>query len=198
MYKRLALNTSNTDRHVLQRLSEGDKSAFDELFTANYDMVYSAALVMLKSPEIAGDITQDIFLSLWENRQKAVVIENIKGFLYNNVKFIVHKRLRRMKVEDAYARFLKYKEATAIEALEPENLLSATQLQASIQQGIAQLPPQQQRAFRLSREQGLSHVELSEIIGVSRKTVKDYIVRSLAFLRQHLAQHLRLLLLFFV
>jgi RNA polymerase sigma-70 factor (ECF subfamily) len=194
----LALNTSNTDRHVLQRLSEGDKSAFDELFTANYDMVYSAALVMLKSPEIAGDITQDIFLSLWENRQKAVVIENIKGFLYNNVKFIVHKRLRRMKVEDAYARFLKYKEATAIAALEPENLLSATQLQASIQQGIAQLPPQQQRAFRLSREQGLSHVEISEIIGVSRKTVKDYIVRSLAFLRQHLAQHLRLLLLFFV
>jgi len=198
LYKRLALNTSNTDRHVLQRLSEGDKSAFDELFTANYDMVYSAALVMLKSPEIAGDITQDIFLSLWENRQKAVVIENIKGFLYNNVKFIVHKRLRRMKVEDAYARFLKYKEATAIAALEPENLLSATQLQASIQQGIAQLPPQQQRAFRLSREQGLSHVEISEIIGVSRKTVKDYIVRSLAFLRQHLAQHLRLLLLFFV
>ena len=161
-------------------------------------MVYSAALVMLKSPEIAGDITQDIFLSLWENRQKAVVIENIKGFLYNNVKFIVHKRLRRMKVEDAYARFLKYKEATAFAALEPENLLSATQLQASIQQGIAQLPPQQQRAFRLSREQGLSHVEISEIIGVSRKTVKDYIVRSLAFLRQHLAQHLRLLLLFFV
>jgi len=198
LYKRLALNTSNTDRHVLQRLSEGDKSAFDELFTANYDMVYSAALVMLKSPEIAGDITQDIFLSLWENRQKAVVIENIKGFLYNNVKFIVHKRLRRMKVEDAYARFLKYKEATAFAALEPENLLSATQLQASIQQGIAQLPPQQQRAFRLSREQGLSHVEISEIIGVSRKTVKDYIVRSLAFLRQHLAQHLRLLLLFFV
>jgi RNA polymerase sigma-70 factor (family 1) len=195
----LALNTSNTDRHLLERLSEGDKSAFDELFTANYDMVYSAALVMLKSPEIAGDITQDIFLSLWENRQKAIVIENIKGFLYNNVKFLVHKRLRRIKVEDAYTRYLKYKEsAAAIIPREQENLLSATQLQASIQQGIAQLPPQQQRVFRLSREQGLSHAQISEMIGVSRKTVKDYIVRSLAFLRQHLAQHLRLLLFFFV
>ncbi len=198
MYKRLALNTSNTDRQLLQRLSEGDKSAFDELFSTNYDMVYSAALIMLKSPEIAGDITQDIFLSLWENRQKAVVIENVKGFLYNNVKFIVHKRLRRMKVEDAYTRYLKYKESTIIIPREPENLLSASQLQTSIQQGIAQLPPQQQRAFRLSREQGLSHDQISQLIGVSKKTVKDYIVRSLAFLRQHLAQHLRLLLLFFV
>ena len=196
----MALNTSNTDRHLLERLSEGDKSAFDTLFNANYDMVYSAALVMLKSPEIAGDITQDIFLSLWENRQNAVVIENIKGFLYNNVKFLVHKRLRRMKVEDAYTRYLKYKESTAIapREREPENLLNASQLQASIQQGIAQLPPQQQRAFRLSREQGLSHDQIGQLIGVSKKTVKDYIVRSLAFLRQHLAQHLRLLLFFFL
>jgi RNA polymerase sigma-70 factor (ECF subfamily) len=193
----LALNTSNIDSHLLQRLSEGDQSAFDQLFHANYDMVFSAALVMLKSREIAGDITQDVFLSLWENRQNAVVIENIKGFLYNNVKFLVHKRLRRMKVEDAYTRYLKYKEAT-IAPRESENLLSASQLQASIQQGIAQLPPQQQRAFRLSREQGLSHDQISQIIGVSRKTVKDYIVRSLAFLRQHLAQHLRLLFLFFL
>jgi len=195
---RLALNTSNTDRHLLQRLSEGDKSAFDELFTTNYDMVYSAALVMLKSPEIAGDITQDIFLSLWENRQKAIVIENIKGFLYNNVKFLVHKRLRRIKVEDAYTRYLKYKESAAITPREPENLLSASQLQVTIQQGIAQLPPQQQRAFRLSREQGLNHDQIGQLIGVSKKTVKDYIVRSLAFLRQHLAQHIRLLLLFFL
>ena len=161
-------------------------------------MVYSAALIMLRSPEIAGDITQDIFLSLWENRQKAIVIENIKGFLYNNVKFLVHKRLRRMKVEDAYTQYLKYKEATAITPREPENLLTASQLQASIQQGIAQLPPQQQRAFRLSREQGLTHDQISQMIGVSNKTVKDYIVRSLAFLRQHLAQHLRLLLFFFL
>jgi RNA polymerase sigma-70 factor (ECF subfamily) len=194
----LAPNTSNTDRHLLKRLSEGDESAFDELFHANYDMVYSAALVMLKSPEIAADISQDIFLSLWENRQKAFVIENIQGFLYNSVKFLVHKRLRRMKVEDAYTQYLKYKESTAIAPRELENLLTASQLQISIQEGIAQLPPQQQRAFRLSREQGLTHDQIGQLIGVSKKTVKDYIVRSIAFLRQHLAQHLRLLLLFFI
>lgn len=193
----MALKTSNTDLLLLKRLSEGDKSAFDELFMANYDMIYSAALVMIKSPEIARDIAQDVFLSLWEHRQKAIVIENIQGFLYNNVKFLVHKRLRRMKVEEAYTQYLKYKGSSAITPREPENSLAASQLQASIQQGIAQLPPQQQRAFRLSREQGLSHDQISHLIGVSKKTVKDYIVRSIAFLRQHLAQHLRLLLLLF-
>jgi len=161
-------------------------------------MIYSAALVMLKSPEIAGDIAQDVFLSLWANRQQVLVIENIKGFLYNSVKFLVHKRLRRMKVEEAYARYLSYRESTAIEADEMENVLMANQLKATIQRGIAQLPPQQQRAFRLSREKGLTHDQIGQLIGVSNKTVKDYIVRSIAFLRQHLAQHTRLLLLFFL
>ena len=190
--------SSNTDHHLLKRLSEDDRAAFEELFVSNYDMVYSAALVMLKSPEIAADIAQDIFLSLWENRQKAIVIGNIKGFLYNSVKFKVHKQLRRTKVEEAYTQYLKYKESTALACSELDDLLTFNQLQASIQQGIAQLPPQQHRAFRLSREQGLSHDQIGEVLGVSKKTAKDYIVRSIAFLRQHLAQHLRLLLLFFI
>ena len=158
-------------------------------------MVYSAALVMIKSSEMAGDIAQDVFLSLWENRQKAITIENIKGFLYNNVKFVVHKRLRRMKVEDAYVQYLAHKSPSTAAANDLENLLAINQLQASIRSGIAQLPPQQQRAFKLSREHGLTHEQISELIGVSRKTVKDYIVRSIAFLRQHLAQHLRFLFL---
>lgn len=153
---------------------------------------------MTKSAEIAGDISQDVFLSLWERRQNAAAIENLKGFLHNNVKFLVYKRLRRTKVEDAYVRYLKYKSSADISSLQLENTLTASQLQTSIQQGIAQLPPQQQRAFRLSREQGLSHDQIGSLIGVSKKTVKDYIVRSLAFLRQHLAQHMRLFLIFFL
>ena len=161
-------------------------------------MVYSAALIMTKSPEMADDIAQDIFLSLWEHRQKAAVIGNIQGFLYNNVKFLVHKRLRRLKVEDAYTQYLAYKARSSsvdVAAQELDNLLTANQMQETIRHGIAELPPQQQRAFRLSRDHGLSHEQISALIGVSKKTVKDYIVRSIAFLRQHLAQHLRLLLL---
>lgn len=152
---------------------------------------------MVKSAEIAGDISQDVFLALWENRDKASTIENIHGFLYNNVRFLVHKRLRRMKVEDAYAQYLAYKESVSSVFTEQENSFAVKQLQHSLLEGVANLPPQQQRAFKLSREQGLSHEQISKIIGVSKNTVKDYIVRSIAYLRQHLAQYSRLLTTFF-
>lgn len=100
-----------------------------------------------------------------------------------------------MKVQDAFAIYLLHHNAGHTEFAEQESLLGLKNLQQSIQQSISQLSPQQQRAFRLSREQGLTHDDISKLMGVSKKTVKDYIVRSLAFLRPIL-DHYELLLIF--
>lgn len=196
---RLAVDISYTD--LLKRLSDSDRNAFEIVFHDNWDTVYSTALAMTKSSQQAGDIAQDVFLSLWENRKKIADVENIKGFLCNNVKFLVLKRLRRLKVEEAYRQYLIYKSSLTSLAVEEDGKLITKQLESSISQGVSQLPPRQQLAFRLSREKGLTHKQISEIIGVNKKTVKDYIVRSIAFLREHLHRHSNLfflgLLLFF-
>ncbi|HEX5025700.1 MAG TPA: sigma-70 family RNA polymerase sigma factor [Agriterribacter sp.] len=184
----------NIDQHLLKRLSEDDRLAFEQLFYSHWDMVYSTALVMTKVPEMAGDIAQDVFLSLWENRQKAAVIENIKGFLYTSVKFLVHKRLRRIKVEDAYTQYLGHKSSKVGDTHEVESSVTTKQLQSSIRNSVAQLPPQWQLAFKLSREQGLTHEQIGEVMHISRKTVKDYIVRSMAYLRQHLAHYMKVII----
>ena len=180
---------------LLQLLSEGDESAFDRLFHANWDHVYSAAFYMTKSSDLADDIAQETFLTLWRNRHAAAGIHNLKAFLYTSVKFQVHKLFRRMKVEDAFTIYLRHHQSSNTEIAEQESLLALKNLQESLQEGIAHLPPQQQRAFKLSREQGLTHDDISKLMGVSKKTVKDYIVRSLAFLRPILDRY-ELLLIF--
>jgi RNA polymerase sigma-70 factor (family 1) len=187
--------TSHNDQTLLQLLSRGDESAFDQLFHANWDHVYSAAFYMVKSSELADDIAQETFLTLWRNRHQAAEIKNLQGFLYTSVKFQVHKLFRRTRVEDAFAMYLRHHQSTSTGFAEQESLLALKKLQESLQQQIAHLPPQQQRAFRLSREQGLTHDDISKLMGVSKKTVKDYIVRSLAFLRPILDRY-ELLLIF--
>jgi RNA polymerase sigma-70 factor (ECF subfamily) len=101
-----------------------------------------------------------------------------------------------MKVEDAFAIYFHYHHAESAEA-EQESALALKNLQESLQEGISRLSPQQQRAFRLSREQGLTHDDISKLMGVSKKTVKDYIVRSLAFLRPILDRYELLLIFMF-
>lgn len=144
---------------------------------------------------MADDIAQETFLALWRNRGEVGEITNLKGFLYTSVKFQVLKQFRRTKVEDAFAIYLKRHQSAQTGFAEQEAMLDLKNLNQSLQQGISQLSPQQQRAFKLSREQGLTHDDISKLMGVSKKTVKDYIVRSLAFLRP-LLDHYELLLIF--
>jgi RNA polymerase sigma-70 factor (ECF subfamily) len=189
---------AHNDQTLLQLLSEGDESAFDQLFHTNWDQVYSAALYMTKSSHLADDIAQETFLALWRNRHEAAEIKNLKGYLFTSVKFQVHKLFRRMKVEDAFANYLRHHNTGQTAFSEQESILAVKNLQESLQLGIARLSPQQQRAFRLSREQGLTHDDISKLMGVSKKTVKDYIVRSLAYLRPLLDRYeLILIFLFF-
>jgi RNA polymerase sigma-70 factor (family 1) len=192
----LYTESAHNDQTLLHLLSQGDDSAFDQLFHAHWDHVYSAAFYMTKSSHLADDIAQETFLTLWRNRHEAAEIKNLRGFLYTSVKFQVHKLFRRMKVEDAFAIYFHYHHAESTDA-EQESTLALKNLQESLQEGISRLSPQQQRAFRLSREQGLTHDDISKLMGVSKKTVKDYIVRSLAFLRPILDRYELLLIFMF-
>jgi RNA polymerase sigma-70 factor (ECF subfamily) len=192
----LAKQDKYNEHELLHCLSEGDESAFEELFFHHWDHVYSLSLLFMKSAQLANDISQDVFLSLWKERMNLQVVENLKGYLYNSVKFLVHKRYRRMKVEVAYANYLEHKSSSAPVISDQETYLELKQLQSTIQEGISHLPPQQQRAFRLSRENGLTHDQISQLMGISKKTVKDYIVRSIAFLRPFLKHYGGLLLPF--
>jgi len=145
--------------------------------------------MMIKSGDKASDIAQDAFFDMWKNRHRMADIENFGGYMHNCVRFLILKRLRRFKVEEAYAHYLKHRMANADAVPQQEQQLAAKQMQQHIENGIRQLPPQQQRAFRLSREQGLTHEQICDIMGVSKKTVKDYIVRAIAFLKPLLNQH---------
>jgi RNA polymerase sigma-70 factor (ECF subfamily) len=154
-----------------------------------WDNVYSTSLAFLHSTQHAEDVSQEVFITLWHNRHKASEIENLKAYLATIIKFNVYNRLRHMKVEQAYQTYLLRGASLATASPELETSLVVKDLEKSLNNGIAQMPPQQQKAFRLSRENGLTHEEISQVMGVSRKTVKDYIVRAIASLRPLLGHY---------
>lgn len=176
-----------TDQLLLQQMAAGSEEAFCRLFDHYWNRVYSSALVLTKSPPMAQDIAQEVFLQLWQHREKAVDIQKLDGFLFISARNLIFKKMSRLKLEEAYQHYLSYQVMAA--SGETNVPTEFKELQTIVEAGISQLPPQQQKAFRLSRERGLSHEEISHQMGVSRAAVKDYIVRSLAFLRKYLREH---------
>lgn len=172
------------EKTLVARLVEGDETAFDTLFHTYWDQIYSFALVMTKSPPSAQDIGQEVFLNILTKRGQLKEVSNFRAYIFQMVKFKVLTRLRRSKVETAYKEFLSNRidlqQPTADASLQEKNLHEA------VIHAISLLPPQQRTAFELSRMQGLTHEQISSTMGISKKTVKDYIVRAIAFLRKHL------------
>lgn len=185
-------NPCNNDQALLLRMAAGEEEAFNQLFNTYWDKVYATALILTKSNQLAEDIAQEVFLRLWQHREKADGIQNLEAFLFITARNLIYNRLSRVKLETAYNNYLQHQFKAPDKDIEAR--AEFRQLREIIAAGIHELPPQQQKAFRLSREEGLNHEDISKQMGVSRATVKDYIVRSIAFLRKYLQEHATLLM----
>ncbi len=189
------IDSTYSDEYLLRMLSSGERLAFTLLFERYWDKVYSTSLILSKSAELAQDIAQEVFLKLWQNHPEAASIQNLESFLFVASRNLIYNKMSRLKLEDAYRSYVKYRLTGA--TAEPAFPAGARELLEVLEAGVRQLPPQQQKAFRLSREQGLSHEEIAVQLGVTKASVKDYIVRAIAFLRKYLQEHAAIFVLLF-
>lgn len=186
----------NSNQTILREIGMGNSDAFHQLFNTYWDKVYSTAFMLIKMREQAEDITQEVFLKLWQKRETLSTVENLDNFLFITTRNLTFNRMRRMKSEDAYIHYLLHTTPDILS--DADQLTVYHELHHCINEGIHQLPPQQQKAFKLSREQGFTHEQIANEMNITRETVKGYIVRSIAFLRQYLKEHAMVLITFLV
>lgn len=180
---------------LLRRVATGDTTAYQELFTRYWDTVFSTALLLTKSPELAEDIAQDVFTMLWEKRAELPKVDRLESYLFITARNMIYSRLRKLASQEQYLQYIKayFTEASATGVDEQAEL---RELERMIQGAIQRLPSQQQKAFRLSRFEGMRHEEIAARMGVSRVTIKSYIVQAIATLRKALANPSGITLLF--
>ena len=182
---------------LLSSLAAGDKQAFAQIFELYWDRVYGAALRLTKSPDLARDLGQDIFLKLWDNREKLAGVKNFPSFLYAITRNLVFDHLRKKVFRESNREFLLHyfarTEAPALEALE------SRELDQLLYAAIDRLPPKLKQVLRLARFEGLSHEEIASRLGITPQSSKTYMVRALAALNKDLTSHAeKMALLFFV
>ena len=85
-----------------------------------------------------------------------------------------HARLRREQADD-----------DQIFAAQERSLIAREEL-AVIARALADLPPRCREAFRLSREEGLSNIEIAQRLGISDRMVRRYLIRSLEYIQARL------------
>ena len=178
------------EKNLVQRLNQGDEVAFSHLFSMYRGQLFYYCIGFLKEKTIAEDLTQEIFLTIWDKRESVDAEKSFSAFLYTIAKNQIYDTFRSLNARSRiYQALLEH----AVDyTKEVEEKLEEKNMQELLQEALRTLTDRQQEVFRLSREKGLSNKEIAEELSLSVYTVQDHIRDALAKIRSYLLKYLEL------
>jgi RNA polymerase sigma-70 factor (ECF subfamily) len=151
---------------------------FKVIFDEYYEYIRNYLFYLSGDIGLAEDIAQDVFLKLWENKEK-VNDATVKPLLFKIAKNMFlnsHKR----KVLDL--KFINNKPEN-IENESPQYILEFKEFDIRLQRAISNLPDQCRTFFLLNRIDDLKYQEIANNFGISVKAVEKQISKALKILR---------------
>lgn len=94
--------TPEKEKELLTALSKGNQSAFDSLYLFYAPKVREFVFRLLKNPGEAEDVTQNIFLRVWEKRRELGGTRSLRSYLYTMARNAVFDIFSHSIVEDKY------------------------------------------------------------------------------------------------
>lgn len=179
---------SNSDRFLVKRLNEGDESAFDTLFMKLHHQVFLYCLKLTKSREVAEEIMQDVFIKVWEKREKINPQFPIGSFIFKITRDLCINYLKKVSREKSFKEELKNKfENLTSDHTENQVIYDDYYRIASF--AISQLPTQRKKIFEMNRIMGLSNEEIARRLGISKNTVKVQLSKASKFVKAYFTAH---------
>jgi RNA polymerase sigma-70 factor, ECF subfamily len=171
---------------ILGRIRQGDIQQFETLFRSSYVSLVRYAKTLLKDHDNAEEIVQDLFCTIWKDREKIKIESSLNGYLFRSVHnrclhFIEHNR-----IVEKHAEEMSFRQPEASET--PSDILNYKELQAKIATVLEKLPERCGKIFCMNRFEGLRYSEIAEKLSVSVKTVEANMGRALKLFRQELTE----------
>lgn len=191
-------NLPRCEHELLVLLSGGDKLAFQELFDQYWTLIYSLGLRMTKSPESARDLAQEVFLKIWDSREKLPEVKNFRAYLSTIARNLALNHLESATIRESNKNFLVAYFVSS--PLSPHETLERKYLRDDIQHAVRSLPSQLRQVFTLHRMEGLSHDEIATRLDITPLSSKTYMVRALQLLRKRLSKdiHNELIIIYLI
>ena len=179
-----------SDEGLIRLLKQQELGAFEEIYLRYWRKLYSAAYKRVQSREVSEELVQDIFTSLWINRQ-TLTIEILSSYLYTAIKYKVINHLERELSRRNYAAVQVSIQISIDNSTEETILLN--ELNLALEREIQKLPPKRQQIFKMSRQEHLSIKQVASHLGISEKTAENQLGKALKVLKLNL-KHFNLFL----
>nr|WP_315246722.1 RNA polymerase sigma-70 factor [uncultured Flavobacterium sp.] len=182
-----SLDSSSNESKLLYELSKGSESAFTSLYNRYKNVVYSCALKITKSRTLSEEVVQDVFLKIWFKKESLNDIAHFESYIFVTARNHIFNMLKQIAKERTLKSKMNYTDLSFDTADAP---LEDEQFTSLLNEVIDQLPLQQQKVYRMIKEQDLSYQEIGEFLNISPLTVKKHMAQALKFIRLKITRHI--------
>lgn len=164
------VNEQDADQ-LLESLKGGNTKAFEAIVYTHTDRLFQYALRLLRDPDDAEDFVQDVFMELWQSREKLHITTSLSAYLHGMLKHRFLRHVSRANLHaEAMAHLLRRMDQMQDSILD---VMAASDLQQTLSEAIDRLPENMRRVFIL-RNEDYSLREIAQVMGLAEQTVKGY------------------------
>lgn len=167
------------EHDLILRCQKGDADAMEQLVRRYQDWVYNIAYGMLGNPEDASDLTQNVFLTVWEKIEGFRFRSRFSTWLYRMVVNLAINEKNRQKVRQTVP--LEMHEAQAflrIDTMTPEKAILRAEQQDILHTALARIRENYREILILREMQDLSYAEIAEVLGCSIGRVRSRLYKA--------------------
>jgi len=178
---------SNDEAILLQELRRGNQEAFLAVYHQHYPSLYHYILRFIAVPQLAEDALQEVFVKIWEVRERIDPAQSFRGYLYRIARNHVFKLMKKIAADEALR--TQVMQELHRQTDDADTRLLWKEYERLLHTAIALLPPQRQKVFRLCREESKSYEEVAATLGISKNTVKEHMVLALKSIQSFFYEH---------
>lgn len=160
----------------IEQMTDDYKQQFEEIYTEYYTRLYFFALHIVGEEEVAKDLLNDVFTSLWKCFM-TIDKSNIHSYLFTSIRNravdYLRRNIQKKKYSDEYIR----EASVYYSEYSDEN-------ERMVEEMMHQLQPPTDVILRMCYLEGMKYTEVAEKMGISKSTVKKHIMKALRTLRE--------------
>jgi RNA polymerase sigma-70 factor (ECF subfamily) len=166
----------------MERCKQGDRQAFEALLVKYEKPVYNAAYRMLHNPDDARDVTQTVFLKVYEHLDQYDPSHRFFSWIY---RIALNESINCLKKS---SRQEALEHETADQRDGPEQQAGDAELGEAMEAALMMLKSDYRAVIVLKHVLGCSYIEISEVLDIPEKTVKSRLYTARQLLQERLTQ----------
>jgi RNA polymerase sigma-70 factor, ECF subfamily len=189
----LALVAAGNERTLVARIKAGDERAFEQLFRAYYGGLWAFCAALVQAPDVAEECVQEVLWWVWEHRERWVVRDSVRTYLYGAVRNRAVNTIKRRRVAERWegaASADARVSGMAAGGESADEMVRAHELAEAVERAVAAMPERRREAFTLRTRHQMTHPEIARVMGITVKSVEFHMALALRAVREALADQL--------